>query len=135
MELPVLLLADYANIAQGGKLNVMGIFSQIYAAGFPARHPAMQLVMHLSVSPAEYNTTRKLTVKLLDEDGKALLNWTEDIPIPEQEPGRRLQIGQILQLNDIVFPHPGTYQFSVLVDLDEKGTYPLYVLPIEAAKE
>ena len=37
MELLTILAADYANIAEGGKLNVMGIFRNIYAATFPAR--------------------------------------------------------------------------------------------------
>lgn len=32
MEVPVALLADYANVSQEGKLNVMGIFNRAYQA-------------------------------------------------------------------------------------------------------
>jgi hypothetical protein len=47
MELLTILAADYANIAQGGKLNVMGIFRNINALKFPAKHSSMTLVVKL----------------------------------------------------------------------------------------
>jgi len=128
MELLVLLSADYANIAEGGKLNVMGIFSNMYSSTFPTRHPEMHLVIRLRPSPAEYGQTRKLTVKLIDEDGKTeLLNFSRDIEIPHPTGKQHPEINQILRLRDLVFPQPGTYLFSVLVDNDEKGTLPIEV--------
>jgi len=35
----LLLVADYANVTDNGKLNVMGIFQRLHAREFPARHP------------------------------------------------------------------------------------------------
>ena len=128
MDVLLLLSADYANIAEGGKLNVMGIFRNIRSSAFPARHSEMHLIVKLRPSPAEYGQTRKLTIKLMDEDGKSeLVNFSRDIEIPHPAGKQRFEINQILRLRDIVFPEPGTYQFSVLVDNDEKGTLPIEV--------
>lgn len=128
MDLLVLLSADYANIAEGGKLNVMGIFRNIYSSSFPARHPEMHLIVKLRPSPAEYGQTRKITIKLMDEDGKnELVNFSRAIEIPRPTMKQRFEINQILRLRDLVFPEPGTYQFSVLIDNDEKGTLPIEV--------
>jgi len=128
MTLLFLLIADYANVAEGGKLNVMGVFTNIRGSTFPMRHPEMHLVIKLRASAAERGQTRKITIKLMDADGKIeLVNFSRDIVIPslvgKQQPG----INQILKLRDIVFPEPGTYQFSVLVDNDEKGILPIEV--------
>ena len=51
MELTLALLADYANISREGKLNIMGIFEQIFALSFPAVHAQLQLVLRLESSP------------------------------------------------------------------------------------
>lgn len=68
MELDIILTADYANLAQGDKPNAMGIFTNIYVSAVPARHPEMYLILKFSVTAMEYDTTRKLTVRLLNED-------------------------------------------------------------------
>jgi len=125
MDLKVLLAADYANIERQGKINVMGVFDRISAADFPARHPEMVLVMKLSAGPAEYGGTRKLVVKLLDEDAtQELVDWSRDIDVPPGS-GGPVEINQFLKLRDLVFPVEGVYTFYVLVDDDEKGTLPI----------
>jgi hypothetical protein len=122
VELNTLLVADYANIAEGGKPNVMGIFRNITAPKFPVRHPEMFLIMGMSVSPGEYGKKRNLTVRLINADATAeLANFTHDFTVPASNAGHKSEINHIIRLQDIVFPAPGTYQFSVLVDDDEKG--------------
>ena len=122
MELVTLLTADYANITQEGKINVMGIFDRISASAFPARHPEMVLVMKLVASPAEYNTQRKLNVKLMNADASAtVIDWSRDMTVPQSETGERVEIQQFLTLRDLIFPAPGVYAFYVTVDNDDKG--------------
>ncbi|MFC2020373.1 DUF6941 family protein [Chloroflexota bacterium] len=126
MELQVLLCADYANVAEGGKLNVMGVFRNIYSKAFPARQPEMQIIVKLRATPAEIGQTRKITIKLMDDDAKTeLVNFSRDIEVPRPAGRQQPEINQILRIRDVVFPEPGTYQFSVLVDNDEKGTLPI----------
>ena len=64
MKLLLLMAADYANITGDGKLNVIGIFNDINAFNFPARHPSMHLVARLGAEPEEYGQTRSFTGKL-----------------------------------------------------------------------
>lgn len=124
MDLGMILLADYANVDKAGKPNVMGIFSDISAGSFPVRHPVMYLVTSLRATTAEAGGTRKLTIKMLDEDGDEKLAWgPRDIQVP-QFTGRRIEITHILRLTDVVFEKPGMYEFRVLVDNDDKGALP-----------
>ena len=133
------MLADYANVAQGNKLNIMGMFREIYASTFPARHPEMTLVLQFEPTAAEIGQTRRLTIKLLDADGRELLGFSRDLLIPERNPvtppGVMGYVIHMVQLRDVVFMHPGTYAFSILVDNDEKGTCPLVVVqPIQKSR-
>ena len=132
MELRTILVADYANIAEGGKANVMGIFGEIYSEEFPAKHSDMYLVVALAASPAEFGQKRTITIRLINADAtETLVDFSQPIVVPTATGGRRAEINSILRLRDIGFKTPGTYQFSVLVDNDEKGTLPIELIKIE----
>jgi len=134
MKLLLLLAADYANITGDGKLNVMGIFRDINANKFPARHASMHLVVKLGAELGEYGDTRALTVKLRDPDGVEIWSLTGTVAIPKSEGGRVPEVNAILEIKDIVFPKPGPYQFVVLIDKDYKGDLPIYINKLEAPK-
>lgn len=131
MNLLLLLAADYANITGDGKLNVMGIFRDINAYSFPARHSSMHLVVKLGAELGEYGDTRTLTVKLRDPDGTEIMSLAGPAVIPNSEGGRIPEVNAILELKDVVFPKPGPYQFVVLIDKDYKGDLPVYVNKLE----
>jgi len=52
MEVVLAVLADYANVSQEGKLNIMGIFDIISSEKFPTFHPEMKLVVQFEASIA-----------------------------------------------------------------------------------
>ena len=131
MELTFLQVADYASMSQDGKLSIMGMFSQINVPSFPAGHPQMFVVVQFSVPPAEYGRQFKLTVKLIDEDGQENLSTPVLDQVAPRGVGSSVYANVILRLVGVVFPKPGTYEFSVLVDGDTKGSLPLTVLQIE----
>jgi hypothetical protein len=132
---PILfLVADYANITREGKLNVMGIFNDIYSFNFPARHSSMHLVCKLGAELGEYGQTRDFTVKLLDDDGNQIMDVSGQFQIPKGERGRKPEVNIILELKDVVFPKSGSYQFVILVDRDHKGELSLYVNQLEQPK-
>ena len=127
MKLLLLLPADYANVTGDGKVNVMGIFNQISAASFPARHSSMFLVIKLAAELGEGSDNRALTVRLVDPDGKEVVTVSGTVKIPDPVGGITPEVNAILQLTDVVFPRPGAYEFVVLVDKDHKGDAPIYV--------
>lgn len=134
MKQLLILAADYANITGDGKLNVMGIFNDIYSYNFPARHTSMHLVAKLGAELGEYGQTRSFTVRLLDEDGNQIMDISGQFQVPKGERGRKPEVNIVLELKDVVFPKPGLYQFVILVDKDHKGELSLYVNQIETPK-
>jgi hypothetical protein len=134
MRIVLFLTADYANVTGDGKLNVMGVFNDINAYNFPARHPSMHLVVKLAAELGEFGQRRNFTVKLLDEDGNQIFDLSGPFDIPKIEKGRKPEVNIILDLKDIVFPKPGAYQFVVMVDKDHKGDLTLYVNKIDPPK-
>lgn len=132
MDLRTILVADYANIAQGGKPNVMGIFGVINAEKCPVRQPEMYFIARLTAGAAEFGRQVTITVKLMDSDAKlTLVDLPQQTIVPTAKGGRRAEVNVIVRLRDIVFPDFGAYQFSILVDNDEKGTLPIEVNKIE----
>ena len=124
MKLLFVTAADYANVEMGGKLNIMGLFNKINARQFPWIHPEMHLVVSLVAAPSEYGMKRQLTIKLMDEDAsKTLMTLSGEVQIPQGEGGRAVEINSIFKLNNVKFPDAGTYQFAILVDHDEMGTF------------
>ncbi|MBI5054129.1 MAG: hypothetical protein HZC38_19235 [Chloroflexi bacterium] len=131
MKLVLFLVADYANVTGDGKLNVMGIFGEIYAHNFPARHSAMHIVVKLMGELGEYGQKRGLTVKLLDPDGNPVIDLSGEIDVPMPKDGRKSEVNAIMGVRDIIFPKPGPYQFVVLVDKDHKGELTVYLNKID----
>jgi hypothetical protein len=128
MELAFLLVADYANTTGDGKLNVMGIFQNIFAVQFPVAHPEMYVIAQFTAGPAEYGKRRKLEIKLLDEDAaQEIVSFSTDVDVPRGTGGLRVNVPVILRLVNTVFPKPGTYEFSVLLDDDLKGSLAVQV--------
>ncbi len=131
MELAFLHIADYASVTKDDKLNVMGIFSAINAPSFPAPHPEMHVVAQLAADPAEYGRQFQVTIKLLDEDAShELVNFNVPATVPNGH-GLQVTMNFTLRLVNVVFPAPGTYEFVVLVDGDQKGSASLYVNAIQ----
>lgn len=130
----LLLIADYANTTADNKLNVMGIFTQVYSTNFPTIHPQMYLVAQLSASPAEYGRKFKLGVKLLDADAtKEVISFDGEVQVPVGENGQPAIMNFIVSFVSVIFEKPGSYQFSLLINEDEKATYPLEALLLSQA--
>src|SRR3990170_2640488 len=127
MQMTIGLLADYANVSQEGKLNIMGVFDRIYAPAFPAVHPEMRLVMRFEFSSAELGVARILEVRLMDADGNIIGGWSKPLDVPKREGRTKEIVNQIFTIQGLGFQHPGDYAFHVLVDKDEKGNIPFTV--------
>ena len=127
MEKLILLVADYANVDQGGKLNVLGAFGRLYAHQFPAVHASMYLVIKLGADFEDFGQPKTLTVHFRDADGKVLLalptmNFTVNpkaMPIPE--------VNFIIQVQNLMLPTAGQYDFEIMVDDAEIGILPITV--------
>jgi hypothetical protein len=129
MELTLALLADYANISREGKLNIMGIFEQIFALNFPAVHAQMQLVMRLESTPFEAGT-HPLHVAFIDADARELFAIPGSVAIPDSRAGENITTNQIFVLNGVTLPKAGVYEFVISINDQELGRVPLRVMAV-----
>lgn len=127
MQVPLAVLADYANVTADFKLNISGIFNMISAATLPTAHPRMYLVMQFLLEPAERGQTKTIEIKLLEADGKQLLSIPQTVPLPEDAP-LNLVLPQIVELNGIIFAQYGEYAFYILVNGEQKARVPFVVV-------
>jgi hypothetical protein len=128
MRVTLNVLADYANLSVEGKLNIMGVFTQIVAMSVPSMHPRMQLVLRFESEPAERGMSKTVQIKLLDADGNQLAGVAQALSIPENAP-LRAQFPVLLALNGLTLPKYGQYTFHVLVNEDTKAEVPFEVIP------
>jgi hypothetical protein len=130
MKVDVAVVADYANLAEGGKLNVMGMFDRILASSFPTRHAFMVLALRLRVEFDDRDKTHKIEIGLYDEDGHKWGGGTGEVMVGLVPAGGRGVISQILPFPGIMFPKAGEYHFLLLWDGDEKAKVPLTLAQI-----
>lgn len=135
MEVPLALLADYANISREGKLNVMGVFNRISARQFPTVHPEMQLVFRLEAGPAERGQEKVIEIKLLDEDARLLQHLTGHLTVPTESPTLVVQMDQVIKFSGTTFEKPGSYRFDILVGGETKRTVEFSVEQIPGSDE
>ena len=128
MDVNLALVADYANVSQDGKLNIMGIFQEVNPPFLPFQLPQMYLVISFEAGPAEFDSVKNIRVALLDNDGNELLALVGQVQVPRPpRPGRRAFINQVVGLNGVRFVRPGDYEFSILIGGETRGTTPVHV--------
>ena len=112
MKLDLALIADAATVDGSGKLNILGIFDQIAAEEFPARHERMCLVLRFIASPAETGE-REVDLVIRDPEGEELARLSGTVGLGGFSGPDGVRIPQILHLDGFVFPTPGLYSLDV----------------------
>jgi hypothetical protein len=130
METKLALIADAANTNENGKLNVLGLFDAISATSFPARHSSLVLVLRFECNASEFGHVKEMTIGLLTEDGKKLMEIKGEIEIPTPT-GPLHQTQLIFELRDIVFPEAGDYVFHINIGGEPKAQVPIHLVKVE----
>jgi hypothetical protein len=115
MKVPLALICDAANVSREGKLNILGVFSALRARQFPCVHPSLTLVVGLEATYTERGE-HSVDIRLVDADGGELLKLDGHVHVQSERPGHPITTQAVLQLNNITFPHSGTYTVDILVD-------------------
>lgn len=128
MKVTLALLADFANKAVDGKLNVLGVFDTIFAEKFPAVHPEMKLVIRFELHPAEMEEPKKVQIQLRDAQGTKIFELSGEMNVqapPGEGPrGEMLHSDSILSMNGLPIQAPGNYEFVILVNGEVKAQVP-----------
>ncbi|NIP56489.1 MAG: hypothetical protein GWM92_00145 [Gemmatimonadetes bacterium] len=113
MELLLGLVCDDARTTPEGKLDIEGVFNDLYAPGFPAKQDRMVLVLAVEwdrEDQGRYN----FRVDLQGPDDRPSLTVDGHTDVdrrPPERPPPRTRL--VMPLEDVVFPAPGRYRFQV----------------------
>ena len=135
INIPLALVADYANVSREGKLNIMGIFDQIYSDSVPALHPQMQLIVTIVADRSEADKEHSIIIELIDADNIAKLARVEGTVKFEKPPsGEEIRINHILQLNNIAFSKYGEYSFKIHINGVVKKSLPIKLVQTKTSR-
>ena len=112
------LVCDRARTTEDGKLDVHGVFNDLFAPGFPAKQPRMMLVLGIEWDRSDEGRY-KFRVDLEDPTGRPTLTLEGHTDVDKRSPERPpARTRLIMPLEEVVFPMPGAYRFKVQM----KGT-------------
>ena len=133
MRILTAAVCDHAAGTPDGKLNLHGIFHDLYAPGFPARQDRMTLVLVLEWDRSDAGR-HSFRVDVRGPDGRPTLTvegQSEVTPRPSDRPPPRTQL--VMPLEDVVFPVPGRYEFEVKVKGNVLAGPALHLVEVEEA--
>ena len=115
MEAVFLFCAD-AQAGPDDKLDIHGVFNELYAPDFPARQDQMVLVGIVEWQ-RDLQGRIPFTVDLTDSDGKAIFSiegHTDVEARPQPKSPAKTQL--ILPLKNVMFPAPGHYRTQININ-------------------
>ena len=133
MKLLFTAICDDARLSEEGKVDVQGVFHDLYAPGFPAKQDRLVLVLVIEWAPGAQGRY-DFRADLVDPDGNTALTvrgQSEVEPGPADRPPRRTQV--LMPMDDIIFPIPGEYVFQVSAMGKRFRGPSLYLVEIEDA--
>lgn len=129
MDINLAVLADAANRAESGKLNLLGVFQTIHAPVVPCQHPYMSLVLNLVATAMERGTNATVRVQMIDEDGRSILTLPDQqVAIPSTQDVLTPNVNLIVYLANVTFEKHGAYRFDILVNGECLARIPLHVV-------
>jgi hypothetical protein len=128
MQLLLSVLCDEARPDGMGRLDISGIFNELYAPGFPAKQERMVLVLVIEWDRADQGRFQ-FRADLVDPSGKPCLTVNGHTDVDARDPDRPPpQTRLIMPLDEIVFPEPGRYSVRIRVKGHELQGPPLHLL-------
>jgi hypothetical protein len=131
MNIEAFLLCDAATDQQG-KLNVLGVFDNIWAKKVPAMHPFCAIVARIRFDKdKDKEGNHPIRIRIIDEDGKPIdpkLEGNVNVSIGDDVDSISTNI--ILNIQGLKFEKYGQYRIDLAVDNQPKGSLPFHVREI-----
>lgn len=131
MQITMAVVADAANRTDNGKLNLLGVFHTLFAVTTPCQHPHMAIVLNFEATAMERGTRQKIGIRLVDADGKPVLNMPESfIDVPGDPNIVTPQLSLIANIAGVMFERFGAYQFDISINDEIRGRIPIQIAPV-----
>ena len=125
MELLLAVACEEARARPDGRLDLVGVFDELSAPGFPARQDTLTVVFVMEW-PVEEEGRRDFRADLIHTDGTRVLTIEGHTDV-SAEGRRRPRTRLIMPMKDVIFPQPGEYRFRLTVDGDAVTALSLFV--------
>lgn len=123
MNVDSILLSEYANTTQHGRLTVVNVFNSMSAQDVPVRVPLMSISLVIHGHADEAGSEHTCEIHLLDQDrnpvGDDPIRFDFTMPDGEPPPGMPLRHVVARRFIGLTLQEQGTYAFEVYID----GTY------------
>ena len=128
MEVTLAVLADYASISSDKKLNILGVFNEVFPPILPFRLPQMYVVCTVEGEPAEVGREFQFEIMLWTADGGQILSLEQPLQFqPPQRPGGRSAHNVIVGMANIPFERAGDYAFLITIGGEQRRRIPIRV--------
>jgi hypothetical protein len=121
IKLNFLHVCDYASLSEGGKLNVLGIFENVFSDRENVVYPRLFIVSNVSFyKPGSY----KQVIKIVDKRKNIDIIKPLEFPITinfDSKKENESKFGVLGQVDGIRFDGYGDYLVEVFVDDEKKG--------------
>jgi hypothetical protein len=125
MDLILSVACEDARARPDGRLDIVGVFDELSAPGFPAAQDRMTVVFVMQW-PAEQVGRQEFRADLVDTGGTKVLTIEGHTDVSD-DGRRRPRTRLVMPLERVVFPHAGEYRFELTVG-DE--TVPAFALTV-----
>lgn len=126
-KIEYLLLADAASVDSFGKLNVLGIFQNIFLSKVPGA--ILKFVFICSVSTTNLSNPFKISIKIKDKDNRPVDTKSPlNFDFKPQEGNKDNRVNLIIELINLQFNSFGKYEIEVFIDDKKLGSSFLEVL-------
>jgi hypothetical protein len=128
MKVLYALLCEHAQERGDGRLDVHGVFHQLYAPAFPAQQDKMTLAVAVEWEAHERGKI-EFSIELADPSGSPALSITGHTDVGEQQPFQGPpQTRLIMPLDGVVFPAEGSYAFEWVAGAERVRLAPLHLI-------
>jgi hypothetical protein len=118
------IICDDVRQEMGGKLSLMGLFENIYAAKFPAVHPRIAIMTEWASGQGEFG----IKMRIVTPDGKTVIRETNSKMVLSGVNYRHRDVS--VHLN-VELKAPGTYWVENYLDDELVNSIPLHVVQLK----
>jgi hypothetical protein len=122
------LNCEHAHNREDGRLDVHGVFHQLYAPGFPAQQDRLVLAVAIEWDQEEPGR-REFKIDLLDPTGSPSLTISGHTDVTPRAAGESPpQTRLVMPMEGVIFPRAGTYIFELKVGEEIVPLAPLHLV-------
>lgn len=133
-KVPYITISDQAQDVGNGKLNILGIFEQVYLKELPTIFPAFTVVVMLVAEGEDDLGEHRVVVRLMRPTGQAIGELATPVRFAPTPNGWLLgSVRLLMVMGGVPFREHGRHWVVVLVDDVEVARHPVFAAPLPTA--